>query len=346
MDAAADHTHGAASETTASLPVKSADPSGEGEPFASFMARALFDPQRGYYSRQIKTVGARGDFSTTATLSPSLGKAVAEWLKEERRRQPQVRHVIEVGAGDGSLMQQVRKSLGLLQRWRFKFHIVEISAPLRAQQQQRLGRRVTHHATLEEALAHTGGGALIYHHELLDAFPATLVQWSAAQQQWQEVWVPEALHPLALDPAPFSALRHTGFADGQRCELHPSIRDWLRGWMPQWKAGAMLSIDYGDDFPRLYHRRPQGTLRAYLLHQRLTGADVYANPGRQDITADINFTDYSAWLSECGAVQVSHQTLGDFLRPHGAPAQLVDPFGAGGAFQCLVHRPGSSSVPS
>lgn len=306
------------------------------------MARALFDPQRGYYSRQIKTVGARGDFSTTATLSPSLGKAVAAWLKSESRHQPQVRHIIEIGAGDGSLMLQVRKSLGLFQRWRFKFHIVEISAPLRAQQQQRLGKGVRQHPTLEAALEHTGGDAFIYHHELLDAFPATLVQWSAARQQWQEVWVPEALHPLELDPAPFSALRHTAFADGQRCEVHPSIRDWLRGWMPHWKHGAMLSIDYGDDFPRLYHRRPQGTLRAYLLHQRLTGADVYANPGRQDITADINFTDYDAWLREGGATQISHQPLTDFLRPHGAPAQLVDPMGAGGAFQCLVHRPRSS----
>jgi len=311
-----------------------------GEPFSAFMARALFDPQRGYYSRQIKTVGARGDFATSATLSPSLGKAVAAWLLSERRQQPEVCHVIEIGAGDGSLMQQVRKSLGLLQRWRFTCHIVEISAPLRAQQQQRLGAGVKQHATLEEALKDTGGAAFIYHHELLDAFPATLAQWSAARQQWQEVWVPEALHPLRLEPAHFSVLRHTAFADGQRCELHPSIRDWLCGWMPHWKRGAMLSIDYGDDFPRLYHRRTQGTLRAYLLHQRLTGPDVYANPGRQDITADINFTDYCAWLKECGAGQASRQTLADFLRPHDAPAQLVDPYGAGGAFQCLVHRPG------
>ncbi|MGV3660618.1 MAG: SAM-dependent methyltransferase [Prosthecobacter sp.] len=313
-----------------------------GEPFSAFMARALFDPQRGYYTRQIRTVGARGDFSTSATLSPTLGTAVGEWLKAEYRRRPKVRHIIEIGAGDGSLMQQVRKTLGLRHRWRFKCHIVEISATLRAQQQHRFGSRVRLHSTVEEALEHTGGDAFIYHHELLDAFPATLIQWSAAQQQWQEVWVPESLHPLHLDPAYFSALRHTGFADGQRCELHPSIREWLGGWTPHWKRGAMLSIDYGAEFPRLYHRRPQGTLRAYLLHQRLTGTDVYANPGRQDITADINFTDYRAWLRDCGLEEISHQVLADLLKPHCAPAQLLDADGAGGAFQCLVHRPAGS----
>lgn len=302
------------------------------------MARALFDPERGYYTRHIHTVGAHGDFSTAATLSPSFGVALAAWLKSESRLQPDVRHIIEIGAGDGSLMQALRKSLGWWARRKFTFHIVETSPVLHEQQQKRLGAQIHWHTDIESALAYAQGHAFIYHNELLDAFPATLVQWNAAEQRWQEVWVPESLHPLDLDAAQFSALRHTTFPDRQRCELHPSIRDWLQNWTPQWKSGAMLTIDYGEDFPQLYHRRPQGTLRAYLLHQRLTGTDIYANPGRQDITADINFTDYRAWLHEFGITEVSYQPLTEFLQPHGAPAQLLDPDGAGGAFKCLVHR--------
>ncbi len=302
------------------------------------MARALFDPERGYYSRHIRAVGRGGDFATSATLSPSLGGAVAAWLKAESQIQPQVRHIIEVGAGDGSLMASVRKALGWWTRRQFTFHIVETSPVLREQQQKRLGSKTHWHNDLESALAHAQGHAFIYHNELLDAFPATLVQWNDAEQRWLEVWVPEALHPHHLDAAFFSVLRHDTFKDGQRCELHPSIRDWLRRWTPHWKSGAMLSIDYGDDFPQLYHRRPHGTLRAYLLHQRLTGTDIYANPGRQDITADINFTDYAAWLAELGLTAASRHTLAEFLRPHAAPAQLLDPDGAGSAFKCLVHR--------
>ena len=49
------------------------------------MARALFDPERGYYTRHIKTVGARGDFSTSATLSPALGHAIAARLHSAKR---------------------------------------------------------------------------------------------------------------------------------------------------------------------------------------------------------------------------------------------------------------------
>ncbi len=303
------------------------------------MARALFDPERGYYTRHIKTVGTRGDFSTSATLSPSLGRAIADWLKGESHLQSHIRHIIEIGAGDGSLMQTVRKALGWWARRRFTFHIVETSPVLRQEQQKKLGNKVVWHDDLESALTASGGQAFIYHNELLDAFPATLVQWSAAEQRWLEVWVPEQLHPHALDAAHFSALRHTAFSDRQRCELHPSVRDWLRGWTPHWKNGAMLTIDYGDDFPGLYHRRPHGTLRAYLLHQRLTGADIYANPGRQDITADINFTDYCAWLHELGLIEVSRQTLAGFLEDQSASDRLCDPDGAGTAFKCFVHRP-------
>lgn len=303
------------------------------------MARALFDPERGYYTRHIRTVGRGGDFSTSATLSPSLGAAIAAWLKAESRIQPRVHHIIEVGAGDGSLMHSVRQALGWWTRRQLALHIVETSPVLREQQQKRLGSQVHWHTDIESALAQAQGHAFIYHNELLDAFPATLVQWSAAEQRWFEVWLPESLQPHEHDAAHFSVLRHTAFKDGQRCEIHPSIRDWLRNWTPQWKGGAMLTIDYGDDFPQLYHRRPHGTLRAYLLHQRLTGADIYANPGHQDITADINFTDYNAWLAGLGLNAISHQTLAEFLRPHAAPAQLLDADGAGSAFKCLVHRP-------
>lgn len=300
------------------------------------MARALFDPERGYYTRHIRTVGRSGDFSTSATLSPSLGSAVAAWLKSEARIQSQIRHVIEVGAGDGSLMAAVRQSLGWWKRRLFTFHIVETSAVLREQQQKRHGSQIHWHSDLESALKHSQGHAFIYHNELLDAFPATLMQWQNGQ--WLEVWVPEHLHPHNFDPSHFSTLRHMTFRDGQRCELHPSIRDWLQNWVPRWHSGAMLTIDYGDDFPELYHRRPHGTLRAYLLHQRLTGPDVYANPGRQDITADINFTDYVAWLRDLGLAPVSQQTLAEFLQSQAASAQLLDPDGAGSAFKCLVHR--------
>lgn len=157
------------------------------EPFSSFMRRALYDPGRGYYTARIRTVGARGDFSTSATLSSLLGKAVASWLRREAG-ETAVRTIIEIGGGDGSLMAAVTAALGWWGRLGLQFRMVEASPLLAARQRARLGGRIkAWHATLPEALAASGGRALLFHNELLDAFPVDLVQGDG--HAWQEVWL-------------------------------------------------------------------------------------------------------------------------------------------------------------
>lgn len=331
------------------------------EPFATFMARALYDPERGYYAKRIRTVGARGDFSTSATLSPLLGQAVAGWVMKEGYQDLGLRDVIEVGGGDGSLMAGVLQTLGWWRRRRFGFHVVETSPVLLDLQKQRLAKRgVTWHTDLREALQQCGGRALIYHNELVDAFPVTLIEWDAESQTWQEVWLArsaqgfsEKLQPLSLSPEEghsCSVLRKWTSASPpphpkQRCELHLSVRRWLQSWAPHWRAGAMLTIDYGDVFPDLYHRRPDGTLRAYLLQQRIEGSDVYANFGRQDITADVNFTDYCSWAKDLGWQEEAFGTQAELIQTHAKEkvcdaidARLTDPQGAGAAFKFVIHR--------
>lgn len=317
------------------------------------MARALYDPERGYYARQIKTVGARGDFSTSATLSPLLGQAVAAWLKQESTLRPTVHHIIEIGAGSGSLMAAVRQTLGWWQRRRFQWHIVETSPVLQQRQRELLGTGITWHQDLKAALEGCNGESFIYHNELLDAFPATLLQWH--EDMWHEVHITpqgrELWKPLDWDEstrAPFHALQVWPNKQArQRIELHATVRDWLQHWGPAWKDGAMLTVDYGDTFPALYHRRPAGSLRAYLHQQRLEGVDVYLNPGRQDITVDVNFSDYRAWATEQGWQEIGYGTQADFIRsqvkklPNDAKTEfLLHPDGAGSAFKHVIHRVG------
>ena len=327
-------------------------PPGQAMSFREFMQRALYDPQRGYYTARIGTVGARGDFSTSATLATSLGKAIAAWLCELRRAVRCSRFsviarpttLIEIGAGNGQLMRTVLEALGWWQRRRLQVFIVETSPRLMEQQRALLGARVKWFPTMEAALQACAGEAHIVHNEVLDAFPVDLVQWQDGA--WHEVWIDgqrEVLRPLVLDPAPFIALRAAP-AQTQRYELHTAAREWLQGWLPHWQRGTMLAIDYGGDFPALYRRRPRGTLRAYLMQQRLEGSDVYANPGRQDITCDVNFTDIRAWLDELGTNEVSYESQAAVLARHGVSARagneafVQDAAGAGEAFRCLVVK--------
>lgn len=322
------------------------------ETFATFMARALHDPKSGYYSRQVHTVGARGDFSTAATLSPHLGQAVASWLQYESAAQPDVRHIIEIGGGDGSLMARVRKEMGWWARCRLNWHMVETSQPLRSRQKALLGSSVNWHANLQDALAATGGRAFLFHNELLDAFPVHLIEFH--QGEWQELGLNAMRHEVRLPftwPEEkrkyFSVLRRwpTPPYSSQRCELHLAVRDWLFSWAEHWHAGSLLTVDYGDEFPTLYHRRPHGTLRAYLLQQRLEGDAIYANPGRQDITCDINFTDLRAWTAALGWQETGYGTLASFFQSRlstralaSIPRSFLQDEGAGGAFKWQTVR--------
>ena len=328
------------------------------ESFRQFMRRALYDVERGYYMARVGTVGARGDFSTSATLSPVLSGAIANWLKAEAKALPGVRTIIEVGGGNGSLMEGVLKSMGWWARRKFRVVMVETSPVLKAQQTQRLKGRVTcWKNTLREALGACRGEALIFHNELLDAFPVSVVQWDAQAGKWAELWIKhqadgrvvEELRPLILLAEEHSVLRDWSqkIPLGQRCELHEDARAWFHEWIPAWRRGSMLSIDYGDQFPSLYARRPAGTLRGYVLQQRVEGRMVYENVGRQDLTVDVNFTDVRRWLETMGCRETSYATQAEFIaqwqgarrRVSGEADRFVtDTEGAGGAFKCLTVR--------
>ncbi len=321
-------------------------------PFSQWMEQALFDPQRGYYSRRVGAIGRRGDFSTSASVDSSLGEAIAAWLKTELKRDQTVPTVIEIGGGDGSLAKAVLSKLGWWQRRSIRFVMVERSLVLREKQETKLsGFGVQWFAELPEALQICEGKALIYHNELLDAFPVRLVKWT--DQAWSEVFLDETqretLLPLEVgDQSHFSALKP--WKNAQRCELGQAVWDWMQDWAPHWKSGAMLTLDYGDILPQLYHRKPTGTLRAYLMHQVLTGRDVYQNMGRQDITADVNFTDLILWGLSLGWTSEELLTQREFLQKYlsdlgrrvarsAAAAFIANPEGAGEAFKALVQRP-------
>jgi SAM-dependent MidA family methyltransferase len=308
-------------------------------PFEEFMRRALHDPQRGYYARRIRGVGQRGDFTTAPMLSDTLARAIAAWAARAMR-ETGCRDLIEIGPGEGKLAAAVLKHMPWWIRWRTRVHLVETSAPLVEIQKQNLGRRARWHDSPAAALAACDGRAAIFSNELVDAFPVRLFEKNT--EGWQEIAVSfdstetatESLLPRAA--LPLSSGFSSNHPPGQRIEVHDSYRAWLGEWLPLWKAGRMLTIDYGAPAENLYHRRPRGTLRGYLFHQRLEGRAIYQNIGRQDITADVNFSDLVEW-SAPWTTDVKLQTLADFIGSD-EDHDLSDPQGAGGAFMVLDQR--------
>lgn len=311
--------------------------------FDDFMRHALHDPERGYYARRITGIGGgRSDFTTAPQMTSVLARAVAAWAAKALR-ETGCRDLIEIGPGSGALAVAVRRHLPWALRWRTRLHLVETSAPLVRLQRQALGRRARWHAHPCAALRACGGRAVIFSNELVDAFPVRRFKLTGAG--WRELALelnpPRPPREILLGEAPLppSSSFHQPHAPGQWIEVHDSYREWLAEWLPEWRAGRLLTVDYGAAAATLYHRRPRGTLRGYLLQQRVEGADCYLNPGRQDLTADVNFTDLADWAAPW-ADTVALRPLDGFLRPFADPASaadqaLLDPAGAGGAFLVL-----------
>ncbi len=336
-------------------------------PYEEFMRFALYDPEHGYYSRRVRTVGREGDFSTSATLHSTLADAVAAWASHHRTDGTAADgrwHLIELGGGSGELAARILDRIGWWGRRRLRYYLVEVSTGLRTAQQTRLARwagNVSWHHSLTDALVMAGGVALIFSNEFVDAFPCA--RWVFDEGAgWREIRVawPDGVDgpdeilgaPVAADEQAVASVATARPAHGQQVEIFGSYRHWQREQLTRWRQGRLLTIDYGDEMPGLYHRRPAGTLRAYCRQMRFTGREVYARIGQQDLTADVNFTDLQRWGDPLGLVTSSYGNQADFLRRWLSPGALrqagrdarvaygLDPEGPGGAFKVLEQTRG------
>lgn len=305
-----------------------------------FIYTALHDENVGYYGSRIPTVGRHGDFSTFATANNDLAKGIANAISQSG-----LRDVIEVGAGSGALAKKILKSFSVGKRLLsgLRYHIVDTSKPLIEVQRNTLRgafpASVTWHHSVADALKSINRPAFIFGNELIDAFAPVVLMWRESRQCWAEVClqrnpenggiaevardIPNPEELLDFPCAEFSALSLSAWLDGkppyrQRIELHVTFRAWWEEWSALCQPNSkVLWIDYGDTFPQLYVRAPQGTLRAYYRHEHLTGSAVFTRLGQQDITCDVNFTDIRKWGESLGFT-VDHDTRqSDWLVGHG-----------------------------
>ena len=112
--------------------------------FEAFMARALHDPQHGYYARRISGVGRGGDFTTAPMLSEAPARAISTWAAMAMK-ETGCRDLIEIGPGEGTLAAGVLRNLPWHLRWKTRLHLVETSVPLAARQRGLLGKRAHYH---------------------------------------------------------------------------------------------------------------------------------------------------------------------------------------------------------
>lgn len=314
-----------------------------------FMRLALYDPEVGYYASEVRGIGARGDFTTVPARSGLLARSLQIW--RERVGLPENLPWIEVGGGAGDLAVGLASSSWSPLAWaRPAFQLVEVSPVLRKLQRQRLrGRKVVWSENPAEAWAAGDGMGVLVANELVDAFPCSVFE--LRPEGWHEVGVRfegDGVFPIWIKrPLPESSIwARKDFAVGQRVEVHESFREWWAEWSPAVRRGWVVWIDYGASAEGLYQRQPRGSLRGYWKQQRIEWPEVLARFGRQDLTADVNFTDLRQWGQALGWQCRRESSLAEFLQENSSGAvtseerRLLDLEDAGGAFQVLVMEKG------
>lgn len=227
---------------------------------------------------------------------------------------------------------------------------------LREQQQQRAWPcRVHWHADVAAALRACKGVACVYSNEFFDALPIRIFRHRAAR--WHELWL-QWVPPTelgvggwcetwrAVDELPDSSLWQHPHAQQARVEVAVGVQQWLGAMLPLWQRGAMLMVDYGEAVTAQSRLAPLGSLRAYWRQQRWQGAAVYQNPGHQDLTYDVNFTDVVQWARPW-VMEQEIRCQRDFLLPHvrmgdAGDAAAIATDGAGSAFMAWSCRRGDA----
>lgn len=265
-------------------------------PFSEFMRHALYDPETGYYMGSRSPVGTGGDFVTSPQLSPVFSFALARlsreflsWCGDEPSQ------IVDVGCGDGALVHSLSVAAGGGSR----FFGVDRSLA-RVPPSAGDSERVRFLPSLEEIP--TGTRRLTFANELFDALPfgrlvmrreglhELFVREEAGVADWTE-------HPADPRYVEYLAARSIVLEEGQFADISLEWSELYGEIARQTPAGLVVTFDYGLRAEKLFRSRMRryGTAAAYR-GQRVS-RDLLADPGHQDLTAHVNFSD----LEDAGA---------------------------------------------
>jgi SAM-dependent MidA family methyltransferase len=258
------------------------------------MRLALYHPSDGYYATRVPGHGS--DYRTSPSISPWFGRLVARQLEAmwQALGAPDPFWVVEVGAGRGDLAAGAIEAAGPMSdalHWRF----VERFERVRSWQGRRLGSAASV-AAWSAALADPPGSVgCVLANEVLDNFPVHVLEVTAGDcvreiyVDVEEAHLVERLGPLstpALAEPARQVAAHLG--EGARFELCPELELWCRQASRALERGYLLLLDYGDVEPGIWLDHPRGTLATHGPAE--LGPSPLEEPGRKDITANVNFS--------------------------------------------------------
>ncbi|WP_231480667.1 class I SAM-dependent methyltransferase [Thiomonas sp. FB-Cd] len=289
-------------------------------PFDRYMELALYAPGLGYYAADPGVLGAWGgtsDFVTAPELTPLFAATLARQVADVSRLED-LDTIVECGAGSGRLVCDLLAALDVQGWLPRQYAIVEVSAAMRARQQDAVAGLPEHlrdRITWWDALPDRFDGVVIGN-EVLDAMPVKLAVRTT--ERWLErgvTFARDAQQPLrwvdratALEPRPSMQT----LPPGAVTELHLASDAFVATLGERLGRGLLLFLDYG--FPAHEYDHPQracGTLRCHRAHR--AHDDPLWQPGTSDITAHVNFSSVAQAAASVGLDVLGYTSQARFL---------------------------------
>ena len=264
--------------------------------FDRYMARALFDPQHGYYASGRARIGREGDFYTNVSVGRMFGRVIAAQCAEvwERLDRPALFEIVEQGANDGRLAADVLEALRDEHPPCFaavRHTLVEPFPQLAATQRRNLHEfpdKARWVASLDALPSFIG---VHFTNEYADALPVRL--FVRRNGTWIERHVSTSEGRLVLEDIRTDAgipdCLPENAPEGYLAEFCGEAASWIAGAAARLTRGVILAVDYGYPRTQLYAPwRATGTLSCYRAQRR--DEDPLEAPGEKDITAHVDFT--------------------------------------------------------
>ena len=292
--------------------------------FAEFMEVALFWPDGGYYTGS-DPVGASGDYYTSPLAHPAFGALLAVQLFQmwQLLGCPHPFTVVEQGAGSGRLCRDVtgyadHLTEGFRDALRYLCLDLRPVAHAVPSPQGDTGPSVAQ--VVASGVPLRGVTGCLLSNEFLDAFPVHRI--TRNERELREIFVAleggELVEILDAPSTPALAGRleglGIGLAEGQTVEINLGLEGWTEELGAALDAGFVLFIDYGHRAEELYSAevRPRGSLTTFYRHVQTDSP--LTRIGRQDITAQVDFTSVVNAGRLVGLEPVGFTVQGQFLR--------------------------------
>jgi SAM-dependent MidA family methyltransferase len=305
--------------------------------FRDWMDAALYDERGGYYQRRgAERWGRAGDYRTSPERSALFAATFARHFSKlhEELGRPRALHLVESGGGSGRFARGVLDTLrrdapGVLGSLRYVFD--EAGADSRERAAALLAPfadRVEFRRASE--ITRPLDAAVVFSNELLDAFPVHRVTMRGGFLRESYVGVRDGGGGFVFvegEPSTPRLAEHfrraaITLAEGQSAEVNLDAGAWVRRAAEVVGRGFVVTVDYGDEAAGLYGapHRHAGTLRAFRRHEPVE--DVLLEPGGQDLTTTVNWTQVMAEGARAGLKTLSLERLDGFLLRAGLVEQL------------------------